>query len=274
MNKLKEIFKRDKNIIIGVIHFPPLLGYKDFPGFNIALKNALKDLDAFKKGGVDGIIFENNYDIPHKVFVDPEIVASMTFLIQEILKRKSIKMPFGISVLWNDYKAALSIAKICRADFVRISVFVDSVKTQYGKIFAEPKKVLSFGKRIKAQKIALFTDIHVKHAKMIEKKTITQSAKEAKKKGADCIIITGKWTGNAPDISKLKEARKAVGKNFPILVGSGANKNNIKSLLQYANGIIVSTSLKRGAPKRGEVNIKSYNQRIDEKKVKNLIKQL
>ncbi|MCG2809135.1 MAG: phosphorybosylanthranilate isomerase, partial [Candidatus Portnoybacteria bacterium] len=132
MNKLKKIFKKDKNIIIGAIHFPPLLGYVDFPGLKIALNNALKDLTAFEKGGVDGIIFENNYDIPHKIFADSSVVASMTYLGEQI--KKAIKLPLGISVLWNDYYTALSIAKILNLQFIRIPVFVDNVKTDYGII--------------------------------------------------------------------------------------------------------------------------------------------
>jgi membrane complex biogenesis BtpA family protein len=274
MNKLKEIFKKDKNIIIGAIHFPHLLGYENFPGFNVALENALKDLIAFEKGGVDGVIFENNYDIPHKIFVEPETVASMSFLIQKIVKSRTMKIPLGISVLWNDYKAALFIAKISGAKFIRIPVFVDNVKTQYGKILAEPKKVISFREKMGASDIALFTDIHVKHAEMVDEKTISQSAKEAKEKGSNGLIITGKWTGQAPDISDLKEARRAVGEDFPLLIGSGTNENNIKLLFKYANGAIVSTSLKCGAVKNKEINVKSYEQRIDGTKVKNLIKQL
>ncbi len=64
--KLDKIFKKTNNIVIGAIHFPPLLGYPDFPGLDVCLKNAIDDLRAFEKGGVDGVIIENNYDIPHK----------------------------------------------------------------------------------------------------------------------------------------------------------------------------------------------------------------
>lgn len=67
--KFNKIFKKKKKVIIGAVHFPPLLGYPGFPGFDVALKNAIFDLKAFEKGGVDGIIFENNYDIPHKTLL-------------------------------------------------------------------------------------------------------------------------------------------------------------------------------------------------------------
>jgi len=266
MNKLQEIFGKEKKIIIGALHFPPLLGYKDFPGFGTALKNARQDLAAFQDGGVDAVILENNYDIPHKIFVDPEVTGAMSFLMSKLAG--DIRIPFGISVLWNDYRAALSLAKVFVGKFIRVPVFVDSVETNYGKITAEPEKVTAFRKKIGAQHIALFTDIHVKHARMLENKTITESAREAVRKGSDAVIITGKWTGNAPDVSDLKEARGAVGKDFPILVGSGADEKNIGELLKYANGAIISTALKEGRAKEEEVNVKGYEQRIDIEKVK------
>ncbi|MBU4579717.1 BtpA/SgcQ family protein [Patescibacteria group bacterium] len=271
MNKFKKIFKKDKNIIIGVIHFPPLLGYPDFPGFKIALNNALKDLSAFEKGGVDGIIFENNYDIPHKTFVDFSVVASMTFLGEKI--RNNTKLPLGISVLWNDYRAALLIAKILNLQFIRIPVFVDKVKTNYGIIEGEAKKIIKYRKTIKAENVAIFTDIHVKHAKLLSKNNIITSAKLAIKNHSDAIIVTGKWTGQSPNLEELKKIKNSVG-SFPILIGSGVNKNNIKSLFKYANGTIVSTFLKKGSLKKEEINVKSYEQRISKNKVKELKKAL
>ena len=268
---LKEIFNT-QNPIIGMVHFPPLLGYKDFPGLEECFQKSLNDAQTLAEGGVDAILVENNYDLPHKEFVGPETVAIMTLLTSEI--SKVVCLSLGVNVLWNDYQAALSIAKVCGARFIRVPVFVDSVKTQYGKIFAAPEKVLTFREKINATDIALFTDIHVKHAQMLEKKTIFQSAKEAIVKGSDGLIITGKWTGDAPDLSDLKEAREAVGKDFPILVGSGATKKNVGVLLEYADGVIVGTALKTGEthPKEEEVNLKPWKERISLEKTKEFVK--
>lgn len=268
--KIKNIFKT-KNPIIGMVHFPPLFGYKSFPGVEKCFQKSLNDAKTLEKGGVDAVMFENNYDIPHKEFVEPETIANMTFLIQKISKK--ISLPFGVSVLWNDYKAALSIAKITGTGFIRVPVFVDSVKTDYGKIFANPKQILLFRKKIGAEKIALFTDVHVKHAEMLEKKTISESAEEAVKNGSDAIIITGRWTGDAPAMTDLIKVRKVVGKKFPILIGSGATKENIALLLNYADGVIIGTALKTGTiqPKK-EINLKSWKEKISLEKVKEFVK--
>ena len=267
MNKIKKIFGKNNNIVIGAIHFPPLLGYPDFPGFRVAIENAIKDLKSFEKGRVDGVIFENNYDIPHKIFVESEVIVSMTYLGEKI--KANTKLPVGVSVLWNDYKTALSIASILNLQFVRIPVFVDKVETDYGIIEGEAKKVIEFRTSIGAENVAIFTDIHVKHAKLLSKYDIKTSAKLAMENGSDAVIITGKWTGQGPEINELKEVKRTIG-NFPIFVGSGLDENNITNFFQSANGAIVSTSLKEGG-RTEDVNVKLYAQRIDEDKVKILV---
>jgi len=265
---LAKIFKKNKNIIIGAIHLPPLLGYKDFPGFDVALKNALADLKAFESGGVDGIIFENNYDIPHKIFVGASIISSMTFFGEKL--RGATRLPIGVSVLWNDYCAAFAIAKTINAQFIRLPVFVDTVRTSYGVVRGDVSVVREYRKSIDAEQIALFTDIHVKHSVLLSHHTIEQSAQLAKKNGADGVIVTGRWTGDAPDFLELKRTRHMVG-NFPILAGSGVDKSNIRKVFKIANGVIVSTALKGGKTRKGEVNVKGYGQRILKKKVAELI---
>lgn len=271
MNKFKKIFNKEQRVVIGALHFPPLLGFSEFPGFEVAQENAFKDLKAFEQGGVDAIIFENNYDIPHTEFVGPEIGASMLLLGAEI--KKATTLPVGISVLWNDYKTALSIAKVLDLDFIRVPVFIDTVKTSYGIIEGNFEETIKFRKQIQAEHVALFTDIHVKHAEILSAHTIVESAQLAIKEGSDGLIITGKWTGDAPDLGEIKEVRSVIN-DFPIICGSGVDSKNIHELFAYASGAIVSTSLKEGSNKQGEVNVKGYEQRIYKNKVEELVKSI
>src|SRR3989344_462753 len=179
--------------VIGAIHFPPLPGYPGFPGFDMAIKNARSDLIALQYGGVDAIIFENNYDLPHTEFVGPEIVAAMVKIIDSV--RNDVEIPFGISILWNDYKSSLSIALATGGSFVRVPVFVDVVKTQYGIIEGKPDDVITFKNKIGAQDIKIYTDIHVKHSELLSSFSLEESAIAARDNGSDALIVTGKWTG-------------------------------------------------------------------------------
>ncbi len=259
--KVKDIFGKTNKIIIGAIHLPPLPGYKDWPGLEVARTNALKDLRAFVRGRVDGIIFENNYDIPHTELIKPAGLAAMNRLGKEI--RKICPKPLGVNVLWNDYISDFKLAKDLDLQFVRIPVFVDKVKTDYGIITGYAKKITASRKKMGLNnKTAIFTDIHVKHSVLISEMSLVESGRKAIRQGSDSLILTGQWTGQAPDLRELRSLRKAIG-NFPIFIGSGANRSNIKRLLNYANGVIVSTSLKRGGTSNNEVNLKGYAQRID-----------
>lgn len=265
---LSKIFRKDKNILIGAIHLPSLLGYPGSPELKVAISNALKDLRSLEKGGVDGIIFENNYDVPHKIFVDSSTIVAMTIAGKKI--KESTKLPVGISVLWNDYKTALSISKLLGLQFIRIPVFVDKVKTSYGIVDGVYKEAVAYRSHIQANTVAMFTDIHVKHAKLLSKYSLISSAKLAIQNKSDGIIITGKWTGDAPNTTDLQKVRKAAGE-FPILCGSGVDEHNVKGLFKYANGAIVSTSLKDGRSDLNHVNVKAYAARISEKKTARLV---
>lgn len=269
-NKLFKVFQKKHNIVIGALHFGPLLGYPEFPGNKRIENDALKDLSAFEKGGVDGIIFENNYDSPARVFVDTTSAAAMAYFGAKLKEKATV--PLGVDVLWNDYRTALSLAKLLDLKFIRIPVFVDKVRNTYGDVIAgNPSAVREFRKKIGADNVALFVDVHVKHAKLLSKHDLATSARLAMKNSADAVIITGDWTGQAPSIDMLKDLRKKIGNEFPILVGSGADRNNIKEIFKYANGVIVSTALKKGKAQPHEKQVKKWRQRIIRQKVANFI---
>ncbi len=243
MNKLQNLFGKSK-YLIGALHFPPLPGFAGFTSIEEILSFSLNNAKVLEEAGFDGIIVENNYDLPHQIKVGPETVAAMTYLTQKIMEE--IKIPIGISVLWNSYRTGLSIAKVVGAKFIRVPVFIDQVETSYGVIEGDAKDVLEFRRKIEAEDVLLLTDVQVKHSTLLNVRPIAEAATEAVKEESDGIIVTGKWTGDAPNLEKLADTRQAVGKDFPVIVGSGATKENIQKLLQFSDGVIVGTALKQG----------------------------
>lgn len=225
-----------------MIALPPLLGYPEFPGMDAVIERALGDLDTLERGGVDGVCVENDYDRPHQLTVAPEIVASFTRVAQEVARHASV--PVGLEVLLNDWRASLAIAKVIGAGFVRLDFFVDRVRIAAGVIDPQPDAVIAYRKQIQAEQVALFTDIQVKHSELLEPgKTLTTSAQQAIAHGADAILVSGKWTGESPQLDDLREAREAA-RDFPVLVSSGTTPENVRDLFRYADGAIVGTSLK------------------------------
>lgn len=239
-----------KKIIIGMIHLPPLPGYRKHPGMDEVIKHALNSLQILQIGGANAVLVENEYDHPHQVKAGPEIIAAMSRVVSAVVEKS--KIPVGVEVLLNDPKASLAIAKICGAKFIRTDYFVDKMwRKEYGEMEINPKELISFKNKIKANDVKIFADVQVKYAKLLEKgKTVKQSVNQAVKSGADGIIVTGEITGQAPDLADLQEAKLSAGK-IPVYAGSGFSVGNAGQLLKFCNGAIVGTSIK----KNGIVNL-------------------
>ena len=238
-NSTKKLFKNKSPFVIGMVHCAPLLGYEDSPGIKEVEKKFIGDLKALIDGGVDAVMIENNYDIPHHEKAKLSTIPHLTKLCFEA--RNITKKPLGICVLWNDYETALSIAKVAKFDFVRIPVFVDKVKTDYGIFDAKAEECIEFRKKIKAEEILIFADVQVKHAKHLVKRSLSEAVCEAIRKKADAVIITGKWTGDPPTEKDVIETKK-IAKKTPIILGSGITPENIKKY--KVDGLIVGSYFK------------------------------
>lgn len=257
-----------KRTIIGALHLAPLIGHDGHPGRDQLLKMALQDLKAFQDGGVDAVIFENNYDLPHVEHITAENLELMADIGSQL--KQVATVPLGVNVLWNDYQSALTLAMRLGLQFIRVPVYVDDVRTSYGRFKQAAEQVERFRKEIGAEAVDVYADIQVKHAEIISDTSIVASAERAFAAGANGVIVTGRWTGEAPDTTEL-HAVKQVAQDRPVLVGSGADAHNIKQLFKDADAVIVSTSLKEGSIDSAKTNLTAWSQRVDVIKVRQLV---
>lgn len=233
---LQTLFSAKKPLI-GMIHLPALPGYPSHPGMEKVIEKALKDLATLEAAGFDGALVENDNDQPHQIGVNPMIKKAFKEVMEALIRQA--KIPVGMEIIY-DMKATLEVATEVGAQFVRFDVFVDNVQTQWGRIDAQAEEL----KKLKKD-IFFMTDIQVKHATMLDKKSIVQSAKESIEQGSDALIITGTWTGKAPHLQDLIDVRKVSG-NTPLFIGSGLDQDNANILLEKSDGAIVGTSIKIG----------------------------
>lgn len=228
------------NVIIGMIHLPPLPGIEGSRGIHHAIQHAVADLRVLEDGGVDGVLIENEYDRPHQVEATPEAIAAMTRITRAVVQESESAI-VGCEILLNDPKASLAVAAMAGASFIRTDYFVDRMtRPEYGEFKIDADDLLKYRRAIGADSVLILADIQVKYATMVEPRPLRESARIACEKGADALIVTGDASGDAPTVDHLRETADS---DVPVLIGSGLTAANAEALLAECDGAIVGTSL-------------------------------
>lgn len=245
---LNPIFKTDRPII-GVVHLMPLPTSPRWGGnLKSVIERAEQEAVALASGGVHGIIVENFFDAPFtREAVDPAVVSAMSIVIQRLMNL--VTLPIGINVLRNDALSAMAIASCVKAHFIRVNVLTGVMATDQGLIEGQAHQLLRYRRELGSD-VKILADVLVKHARPLGSPNLTTAVQETIQRGlADGIILSGWATGSPPSLEDL-ELASAAAEGTPVFIGSGANWENIPRLIQAADGVIVSSSLKR----RGQIS--------------------
>jgi hypothetical protein len=240
---LYQLFKT-QTPIIGVVHLLPLPTSPRWGGsLKAVIDRAEREAAALASGGVDGIIVENFFDAPFtKNQVDPAVVSAITVVVQRI--QNLVTQPIGLNVLRNDAKSAMAIASCVHAQFIRVNVLTGVMATDQGLIEGEAHQLLRYRRELGSD-VKILADVLVKHARPLSSPNLTVAVKDTIERGlADAVILSGWATGSPPNLEDL-ELASAAADGTPVFIGSGASVDNIATLMQAADGVIVSSSLKR-----------------------------
>lgn len=239
----EKIFGKKKPVI-GVVHLLPLPTSARWGGnLKAVMERAEQEATALAAGGVDGIIIENFFDAPFtKDNVDPATISAMTLIVDRIMNL--VMLPIGLNVLRNDAKAALAIASCVGASFIRVNVYTGVMATDQGLIEGKAHEIQKYRRELGVD-VAIFADVLVKHASPLGTPNLTTAVKDTIERGlADAVILSGAATGLPPHQEDLELAQIAAN-GTAVLIGSGATPENITDLITFADGVIVSSSLKR-----------------------------
>jgi membrane complex biogenesis BtpA family protein len=243
MQGIHQLFDHPKPII-GVVHLPPLIGS---PQSSLPLREirsrAVSDAGRLIDNGIDGVIIENYGDVPFcPDRVEPHTVASLTLVAGEIRERYP-QTPIGVNLLRNDAKSAIAIATVAGANFIRVNVHTGAMLTDQGLIQGKAHETLRYRSFLRSE-VKIFADIAVKHAVPLAPIDIVTSAEDTYRRGlADALIVTGTATGKGIDLDQLKSVKSAIPQAC-IFAGSGVTIDSLAEVLQYADGVIVGTSIK------------------------------
>lgn len=245
LKSLSEMFGVEKPII-GMVHLWPLPGAPGYTGYGIQtiVDHALRDAEALVEGGVDGLMVENMWDWPYYVGaeVKPEAIAAQAVAARKVVE--AVDLPVGINVIHNGGVVALAIAVAAGARFMRVCILTGARLWDTGELdHGCAADLLRKRKELHAEGLKLFADVDKKHSIPFPGLDLATHIEWTRFYGADALIVSGRMTGDAPDLEKVRRAKELAG-DCPLLLGSGTNEKNIADLLRYADGAIVGTSLK------------------------------
>jgi membrane complex biogenesis BtpA family protein len=230
--------------VIGVIHVGALPGTpRGSKSVAELVRQAKEEARVYRDCGVDGVIIENMHDIPYlKGEVGPEIVAAMTAISNEV--KSECRLPVGIQILAGANIEAMAVAHAANLDFIRAEGYAYAHVADEGIIEASAAKLLRYRKMIGAERVQVWTDVKKKHSAhaITADVSLGQTAETVEFMGADCVIVTGSVTGEAPQVADVKEAKSHC--HLPVFLGSGISETNIDQFYNEADGFIIGSHFK------------------------------
>ena len=257
----KEILGTEKPII-AMCHFMALPGDPGFDkagGMDAVICRAKKEMLALQEGGVDAIMFSNEFSLPYLTDVMTETVAAMARIIGEL--KADLKIPFGVNVLWDPAKS-LDLAAATGAKFVR-EIFTGVYASDFGLWNTNCGEVVRHQHAIGAEDVKLLFNIVPEAAKYIQRDDIKQIAKSTVFNcKPDALCVSGLTAGSATDSQVLAEVKKEVPETL-VFANTGVRINNVEEQLSIADGAVVGTTFKKDGKFENEADEKRVREFMD-----------
>ena len=241
-NWIEKMFHCTKPII-AMCHLGALPGDPQFnkkEGMKNIVNWAYKDLIALQNGGVDAVMFSNEFSLPYQTRVETVAVASMARVIGELLD--DIKIPFGVNVLW-DAIASLDLAVATGAQFVR-EIFTGVYASDFGLWNTDCGKTVRHQYAISGETIKLLFNIVPEGASYLSTRDIVGIAKSTVfNTKPDALCVSGITAGEQVHIQTLEKTKAAV-PDTVVFANTGVRLENLEKQLNIADGAVVGTFFK------------------------------
>lgn len=242
MSWLKEVIGTEK-AVIAMCHLQALPGdpaYDKSRGMAWVVDKAREDFLALQEGGVDAVMFSNEFSLPYLTEVRKETVAAMSRVIGELMSE--IKIPFGVNALW-DGAASLDLAAATGAKFVR-EIFTGVYASDFGLWNTNYGEVARHRESIGAGEVKLLFNIVPEAARYLAQRGITEIARSTVFNcKADALCVSGLTAGSETDAQVLAAVKQTV-PDTVVIANTGCRVDNIAAQLAIADGAVVGTTFK------------------------------
>lgn len=268
MNWTKEVLGTEKPII-AMCHLQAMPGdpyYDTEGGMEKVYEMAKSDFLALQEGGVDAVMFSNEFSMPYLTNVKTETVAAMASVIGEL--KSYIKIPFGVNVLWDPYKS-LDLAAATGALFLR-EIMSGVYASDFGLWNTNTGEVVRHKKNLGIDHVKLLFNIVPEAAVYLGEREIVSIAKTTVfNNRPDALCVSGLTAGSETDTQILTQVKSVVPDTL-VFCNTGCREDNIERQLTYSDGAVVGTTFKIDGKFENSVDINRVRSFMD--KVKNIRK--
>ncbi|MDX7953492.1 BtpA/SgcQ family protein [Lichenihabitans sp. Uapishka_5] len=241
MTWLTDTFRVAKPII-AMCHLQALPGdpaYDRAGGMAKVVDLALHDLRHLQDGGVDAVMFSNEFSLPYLTKVRPETTAAMARVIGEI--RRDIRVPFGVNVLWDPI-ASIDLATATGALFMR-EIITGVYASDFGLWNTNVGETTRHRAAL-APDLRMLYNIVPEAAAYLGNRTPVDIARTTVfNNGPDALCVSGLTAGAETDTQVLSQVKAAVPDTM-VFCNTGCRIDNIERQLAVADGAVVGTTFK------------------------------
>lgn len=268
MQWIKDTFGSQKPIV-AMCHLQAMPGDPYFDadgGMDKVITLARQDLNNLQDGGVDAVMFSNEFSMPYLLKIKPETTAAMARIIGELMSE--IKVPFGVNALWDPI-ASIDLAAATGAGFIR-EIMSGVYASDFGIWNTNAGETVRHKMELGCKNLKLMYNIVPEAAKYMQNRDITELAMSTVFNcKPDLICVSGLIAGAEPDSQILGKVKSAVPETI-VFCNTGCNVNNIERQLAAADGAVVGTTFKIDGKFENLVDKKRVKEFMD--KVKELRK--
>ncbi|GHT77476.1 sgc region protein SgcQ [Spirochaetia bacterium] len=240
---IKETFNTYKPVV-AMCHFDALPGdpkYDMKKGLSWVIDRAITNLNALQGGGVDAVMFSNEFSLPYLIKTEPITQAVMARIIGQI--RREIRVPFGVNILW-DPKATVELAVAVEASFVR-EIFTGVYAGDFGLWDTNYGAVARTRNQLGGEAVKLMFNIYPEASVYLGNRTLSDIARTTVFNAQpDILCVSGRTAGAETSPVLLKEVTEAV-PDTPVFANTGVNAGNVAEQLRIADGAVIGTAFKR-----------------------------
>ena len=264
MQWIKETFGTHKPIV-AMCHLQAMPGdpyYDEKGGMDYVVEMGRKDLHALQDGGVDAVMFSNEFSLPYLTRVPAGTTAAMARVIGELMSE--IKIPFGVNVLWDPI-ASIDLAAAVGAKFIR-EIMTGVYASDFGLWNTNSGETVRHKYAMSARNLKLLFNIVPEAARYIGDRDICEIAKSTVfNNRPDVLCVSGLTAGTETDTQILAQVKKTVPETA-VFCNTGCRLENIDRQLSVADGAVVGTTFKADGKFENQVDKKRVRDFMDKVK--------